>query len=50
MGASSLEISKTHVKHVFDFTDEVVEGYPHRLAGTRACGDAANRLKEEFGL
>jgi len=48
MGASKLRITETHVKHVFDFTDEVVERYPGRLAGTEACRNAADRIKEEF--
>ncbi len=48
MATSGLKISKTHVRRVFDFTDEVVEQFPNRLAGTEACRDAANRIKEEF--
>jgi hypothetical protein len=48
MVTSGLKISETHVKRVFDFTDEVVERYPDRLAGTEACRNAANRIKEEF--
>jgi len=48
MVTSGLKISGTHVKRVFDFTDEVVERYPNRLAGTKACRDAAGRIKEEF--
>ncbi len=48
MGASGLKISKTHVQRVFGFTDEVVERYPNRLAGTESCRNAANRIKEEF--
>lgn len=49
MGNFSLDINKSHIKRVFDFTDEVVENYPGRLAGTEACQKAANRIKEEFG-
>jgi aminopeptidase YwaD len=45
---SGLEINEGHVERVFYFTDEVVEQYPGRLAGTEACRDAANRVKEEF--
>ncbi len=48
MGNSDLEINKSHMQHVFDFTDEVVERYPNRLAGTEACRNTANRIKEEF--
>jgi hypothetical protein len=48
MGNSSLNIDKSHIQHVFDFTDEVVENYPNRLTGTEACRNAANRIKEEF--
>jgi len=43
-----LKISKTHVRRVFGFTDEVVERYPNRLAGTESCRNAASRIKEEF--
>jgi len=48
MVTSGLKVSKTHVQRVFGFTDEVVERYPNRLAGTEACRNAANRIKEEF--
>ncbi len=48
MITSGLEVTKTHVRRVFDFTDEVVEGYPNRLAGTEACRNTANRIKQEF--
>jgi len=48
MGNPDLEINKSHMQHVFDFTDEVVERYPNRLAGTEACRNAANRIKGEF--
>lgn len=48
MSSFGLEITKSQVKHVFDFTDEVVERYPDRLAGTEACRNAAKRIKEEF--
>ena len=48
MGTPGLKISETHVRRVFDFTDEVVERYPNRLAGTGACRNAANRIEEEF--
>ena len=48
MATSGLKISETHVRRVFDFTDEVVERYPNRLAGTEACRNAANRIEEEF--
>lgn len=48
MGDSSLNMDKSHIQRVFDFTDEVVENYPSRLAGTEACQNAANRIKEEF--
>jgi hypothetical protein len=48
MKSSGLEINETHVRRVFAFTDQVVEQYPNRLAGTEACRDAANRIKQEF--
>lgn len=48
MSSFGLEITKGHVKHIFDFTDEIVENYPDRLAGTEACRKAANQIKEEF--
>jgi aminopeptidase YwaD len=48
MKISSLNMTKTHVRRVFKFTDEIVEGYPNRLAGTEACRNAANRIKQEF--
>ena len=48
MKTSSLNITKTHVQRVFQFTDEVVENYPNRLAGTEACKNAADRIKQEF--
>jgi tetrahydromethanopterin S-methyltransferase subunit F len=48
MKTSSLNITKTHVRRVFHFTDEVVENYPNRLAGTEACKNAADRIKQEF--
>jgi len=37
-----------HVKHVFALTDEVVEKFPGRVAGTEACRKAGERVKEEF--
>ncbi len=43
-----LDINESHVQRVFDFTNEVVEKYANRLAGTEACRNAANRVKEEF--
>lgn len=48
MRNSGLQIEASQVQHVFDFTDEVVEQYPNRLAGTEACRNAAHRIKEEF--
>jgi hypothetical protein len=48
MKPSGLKITATHVQRVFDFTDEVVERYPKRLAGTEACKNAADRIKQEF--
>jgi hypothetical protein len=48
MKSSGLEINESHVRRVFAFTDQVVEQYPNRLAGTEACRDAANRIKQEF--
>ena len=48
MKTSGLDITKTHVQRVFDLTDEVVERYPNRLAGTEACRQAADRIKQEF--
>ena len=48
MKTSGLDITKTHVQRVFDLTDEVVERYPNRLAGTEACRQAADHIKQEF--
>jgi aminopeptidase YwaD len=48
MANSILDINESHVQRVFDFTNEVVEKYANRLAGTEACRKAANRIKEEF--
>jgi len=48
MKTPGLDITKTHVQRVFDFTDEVVDHYPNRLAGTKACCQAADRIKQEF--
>jgi hypothetical protein len=48
MKTPRLNITKAHVRHAFHFTDEVVEGYPNRLAGTEACKNAADRIKQEF--
>lgn len=48
MANSVLDVNQSHVQHVFDFTNEVVEKYPNRLAGTEACQNAAHRIKEEF--
>jgi aminopeptidase YwaD len=48
MKTPSLNITKTHVRRVFKFTDEIVSGYPNRLAGTEPCKNAANRIKQEF--
>jgi aminopeptidase YwaD len=48
MKAPSLNITKAQVQHVFKFTDEVVQDYPNRLAGTEACRNASDRIKQEF--
>jgi len=48
MKTAGLNITKTHIQHVFNFTDEVVEGCPDRLAGTESCKNAAERVKQEF--
>ncbi len=48
MKTTRLNITKTHVQRVFKFTDEVVENYPNRLAGTESCKNAAARIKQEF--
>jgi len=48
MEKPALEITTSHGQHVFDFTNEVVERYPDRLAGTEACRNAANHIKKEF--
>ncbi|MBL7209159.1 MAG: M28 family peptidase [Dehalococcoidia bacterium] len=48
MEKPALEITTSHVERVFDFTNEVVEQYPNRLAGTEACRNAANHIKKEF--
>jgi aminopeptidase YwaD len=41
-------ISEENVRHVFAFTDEVVEGYPGRVAGSEADRKAGDRVKEEL--
>jgi aminopeptidase YwaD len=43
-----IDVTRTHVRRIFNFTDEIVEGYPNRLAGTEACKNAADRIKKEF--
>jgi aminopeptidase YwaD len=48
MKTKELNITKNHVRHVFKFTGEIVEGYPRRLAGTETCHGAADRIKREF--
>jgi aminopeptidase YwaD len=48
MKTARLNITKTQVRRVFKFTDEIVEGYPNRLAGTESCKNAADRIKQEF--
>jgi len=48
MRTPKLQITKANVRHVFDFTDEIVEGFPNRLTGTEACKNAASRIKQEF--
>jgi aminopeptidase YwaD len=48
MKMPGLNITKTHIGRVFKFTDEVVENYPNRLAGTEACKNTAARIKQEF--
>jgi aminopeptidase YwaD len=47
-GTGLPEIGPQQVKEAFSFTDEIVEGYPGRLAGTAACRKAAERIKAEF--
>ncbi len=42
------DIGPHQVKDAFAFTDEIVEGYPGRLAGSEACHEAAERIKAEF--
>jgi aminopeptidase YwaD len=44
------EIGQQQVKDAFAFTDEIVGGYPGRLAGTEAGHRAAERIKAEFEL
>jgi len=48
MKTIGLNITKANVRRVFKFTDEVVERYPNRLAGSEACRQAADRIKKEF--
>jgi aminopeptidase YwaD len=48
MKSAKLNITKAHVNRVFKFTDEIVSGCPNRLAGTKACHNAADRIKREF--
>ena len=42
------EITDTQVKHTFAFTDEVVENFPGRVAGSEAVRKAGLRVREEF--
>jgi aminopeptidase YwaD len=42
------EVREEHVKHVFALTDEVVDKFPGRVAGSEACRKAGERVKEEF--
>jgi hypothetical protein len=42
------EINEADVNRAFTFTDEVVEGYPGRLAGTESCLKAGQRVRQEF--
>ena len=42
------DITDAQVKHAFAFTDEVVENYPGRAAGSEAVRRAGLRVKEEF--
>jgi aminopeptidase YwaD len=48
VGAMVADVSSQQVKDAFAFTDEVVGGYPGRLAGSAACHGAAERIKVEF--
>ena len=41
-------ISGEHVRHVFAFTDEVVENFPGRVAGSEAVRRAGLRIREEL--
>jgi len=41
-------ISEEQVKHAFAFTDEVVESFPGRVAGSEAVREAGLRVKGEF--
>jgi len=47
-GATSPEIGPQQVREAFAFTDEIVEGYPGRLAGSESCHKAAERIKAQF--
>ena len=48
MKAPTINITRTNVNRVFKFTDEVVDNYPNRLAGTESCRGAADRIQQEF--
>lgn len=41
-------ITKTHIKNILAFTDDVVQNYPNRLIGTPSCIAAGKRIAEEF--
>jgi aminopeptidase YwaD len=42
------QMGPQQVKEAFALTNEVVEGYPGRLAGSEACVKAGQRIKTEF--
>lgn len=49
MGREALPpVGEADVKRAFALTDEVVEGYPGRLAGTESCRRAGERIRQEL--
>lgn len=47
-GLNVPQVGGENVKRIFAFTDEVVEGFPNRIAGSMSVKRASERIKEEF--
>lgn len=44
----AVNITQENIRHAFTFTDEVVNSYPGRVAGSEAVHSAGRRIKDEF--